>query len=204
MELHMQSTIFGQIVRWVSRNGKFKYPDEIDPSLSKIVVQPTPSQGPQQSQHSQELERTDGHIDGSEKEMQEGNVLNGDVEKNEQSMPPRNGPPDVLLVGWYGPDDPEASDSTASNMTCNFVPVADTLGSRKEPSELAQQLETPHNSPNVCSQLCRVHRKFDLRTRRGESHGRIRCQRGRCNAWTITFHLVRDASQTVRSGLLSG
>ncbi|KAG6354495.1 hypothetical protein INS49_004512 [Diaporthe citri] len=94
MKLHMQSTIFGQLVRWVSRNGTFKYPDEIDLSLWKSAVQQTI---PQESQQSHEPERTNGNIDGSERETQMSEALNGDVEKNEQSMPPRDGPYQVLV-----------------------------------------------------------------------------------------------------------
>lgn len=111
MKLQIQSTIFGQLVRWVTRNGMFKYEDEIDPSLWKSAVQQTPSQESQRSQQSQEPERTNGHIDGSESGTQEGEALNEDLEKNGQPIPSRDGPYDVLVVGWYGPDDPEASES---------------------------------------------------------------------------------------------
>lgn len=197
MKLHMQSTIFGQFARWVSRNGIFKYPDEIDPTLWKSAVQQPPSQEPQQSeqsQHSQEPQHTNGHTNESERGTQQDEALNGDVEKNGQSTPPKDGPHDVLVVGWYGPDDPEASDSAVLNMAFNSVLVSDTLESGTESAELAWQTETPHHSANVYSQLCRIHRKFHLRTRRGEPHGRFRCRRGRCNAGTLAFHLVRDAS----------
>lgn len=115
----MQSTIFGQLVRWVSRNGMLKYPDEIDPSLWKSAVQRTPPQQPQHSQQAQEPERTNGHISGSESGMQKGEALNGDVEKNGESTPQRDDHSDILVVGWYGPDDPEASDFAASNMSCS-------------------------------------------------------------------------------------
>lgn len=197
MKLHMQSTIFGQLVRWVSRNGKFKYPDEIDPSLWKNAVQQTPSQEPQHlqpSQQTEEPERTNGHIDESENGTQKGEALNGDVEKNGQSTPPKDGPHDVLVVGWYGPDDPEASDSAILNRAFNSVLVSDTLESGTESTELAWQTETPHHSANVYSQLCRIHRKFDLRARRGEPHGRFRSRRSRCDAGALAFHFVRDAS----------
>lgn len=127
MKLHMQSTIFGQLMRWVSRNGMFKYPDEIDPSLWENAVQQSPSPEAEKSQHSQGPERTNGHIDGSQRGTQESEALKEDLEKNAQPMPPRDGPYDVLVVGWYGADDPEASDSAVLNMTLNFVLVSDTL-----------------------------------------------------------------------------
>lgn len=203
MKLHMQSTIFGQFARWVSRNGMFKYPDEIDPSLWKSAVQQIPSRKLQQPQQPQEPERTNGHIEGSKIGTQKGDVLNADVEKNEQSVPPRDSPEDVLVVGWYGPDDPEASDYAVPNMTLNSVLVPDMLESRTESTELAQQLKTPHRFADVHSKLCRVHRKFDLRTRRAEPHGGFRRRRGGCNAGALAFHLVRDASYSVPAVRLS-
>lgn len=170
MQLHLQSTMFGQLVRLVSRNGMFKYPDEVDSSLWKVAVQRRPSQELQQSRQSQEPERMSGQIDGSGKRMQEGEALNEDTEKSAQSTLPIDGPDDVLVVGWCGPDDPEASDPDAS---IAVVPIADILGYRTESSELAQQLKTSDRFSDVCSQLCRVHRKFDLCTGRGEPHGRV-------------------------------
>lgn len=120
MKLQVQSTIFGQLGRWVSRNGMFKYADEIDLSLWKSAVQQTPSQESQRSQQSQEPNRTNGHIDGSERGTREGEALNEDLEKSGQSIPPRDGPYDVLVVGWYGPDDPEASESAVLKHGAEF------------------------------------------------------------------------------------
>lgn len=106
----MQSTIFGQLLRWISRKGIYKYPDEIDPSLWKSAVHEVASQEFQQSQQLQEPEHTNGHTDESETGIQKDGTGNRDAEKNAISMPPRDGSQHVLVVGWYGPDDPEASD----------------------------------------------------------------------------------------------
>lgn len=131
----MQSAIFGQLVRRVSRNGMFKYPDEINPTLWKSAVQRRLSQELQQSDQAQEPERISGQIDGSEKRMHEGEALNEDVEKIANSALPSDGHDGVLVVGWYGPDDPEASDPDVS---IAVVPFADLLGTRTESPELAQ------------------------------------------------------------------
>lgn len=123
MELHMQSTIFGQLLRWISRKAIYKYPDEIDPSLWKSSVHQVASQEFQQSQQSQEPEHTNGHTNKSETGIQKDGTRNGDIEKDTISMPPRDSSHDVLVVGWYGPDDPEASDSRYFKL--HFVPVSD-------------------------------------------------------------------------------
>lgn len=133
MILQMQSTIFGQLVRLVSRNGKFKYPDEIDPSLWKNAVQRPPLQEPQQPPRAQEPGSPNGQADGSEKGVQKGDTANGDVEKDAQSCFQGDGPDDILVVGWYGPDDPEVSDSADSDVACSFVPDADKIISQRTP-----------------------------------------------------------------------
>jgi DHA1 family multidrug resistance protein-like MFS transporter len=137
MDLHLQSTIFGQIVRIVSRNGKLKYPDEIDPSLWKGALQGDPSQEPHQSQQSCERQHPDGQTDGPEKGMQTYGAQSGDIERSGQLISPTANPSDVVVVGWYGPDDPEASDFTASNVTYCFVPMTNSLECRTESTELA-------------------------------------------------------------------
>jgi DHA1 family multidrug resistance protein-like MFS transporter len=74
MELHLESTIFGQLVRLLSRGKLLRYPDEIDPSLWEKAVS---RDSPDNSNGEREKEEDDGRS--------------------------------VLLVGWYGPDDPEVS-----------------------------------------------------------------------------------------------
>lgn len=117
MALHLQSTIFGQVVRMVSRNGKFKYPDETDPSLWKTTYQQEHSQELNPSQQSCGRRHTDGPMDGSGVKKNSCGTPREDIETNGQSISPTSNPSDVLVVGWYGPDDPEASHFAASNMT---------------------------------------------------------------------------------------
>ncbi|KAI1322376.1 major facilitator superfamily domain-containing protein [Xylariaceae sp. FL0255] len=87
MELHIESTIFGQLVRLVlGKKYGFQYPDEIDPSLWKVAV----------SQHDSAL-----HEDSKEDAM---------LDKAERGTRLQNAADDrlnILVVGWYGPDDPE-------------------------------------------------------------------------------------------------
>ncbi|KAI1200247.1 MFS general substrate transporter [Nemania serpens] len=86
MQFHIQSTVFGQFVRLISRNGIFRYPDEIDPSLwEQAVGQDAPS--PQREQ----ALRVDGGIDKEE----------------QRSAGVAEDAPEALIVGWYGPADPE-------------------------------------------------------------------------------------------------
>ncbi|KAK8068657.1 MFS general substrate transporter [Apiospora saccharicola] len=88
--LHLQSTMFGQLMRLASGNRLFKYPDEIDPSLWKQAVQPNESV---QSDQSREPSTPSNKED-----------LPDHVSPNEHP----DGSGDVVLVDWYGPDDPEA------------------------------------------------------------------------------------------------
>ncbi len=90
MELHIQSTIFGQLVRFLSKGKLFQYPDEIDPSLWKRVVQ------------RESPENTNGYspVDDSEKEAHNSASREPTVEDYDAGQ-------NVLLVGWYGADDPE-------------------------------------------------------------------------------------------------
>ena len=137
MKLHLQSTIFGQLVRMVSRNRKLRYPDEIDPSLWKVALQRDPSQEPHQSQQSCERQHPDGQTDESEKGMKTYGAQSGDIERSGQLISPTANPSDVVVVGWYGPDDSEASDFAASNVTYCFVPMTNLLECWTEPPELA-------------------------------------------------------------------
>lgn len=164
MTLHLQSTIFGQFVRMISRNGKFKYPDEIDPFLWKTAFQQDHSQELDPSQQSRERQHTGGPVDGSGVGKNSHGASSEDVEKKRRSIPPTSNFSDVVVVGWYGSDDPEASHLAASNMTGNLVHATNSLEYCTESPELAYQIETFHRFPDVYSQLRRVHRKLHLRT----------------------------------------
>lgn len=80
-------------MRCLSGNKLYRYPDEIDPSLWKKAV---------------ELERNASSASPSLNEQ----VYNGAKEAGTQDAAEQarivEGQ-DVLLVGWYGPDDPEVN-----------------------------------------------------------------------------------------------
>lgn len=89
MQFHIQSTVFGQFVRLTSRNKVFRYPDEIDPSLwEKAVRQDTQSPQPEQALRP---------------------VYDRTEEEKQKSTGVADGASDILVVGWYGPADPEVS-----------------------------------------------------------------------------------------------
>ncbi|KAK8022747.1 MFS general substrate transporter [Apiospora rasikravindrae] len=79
MAFHLQTTIFGQLVRLVSRGRLFQYPDERDPSLWKDAVQKDDT-APAHAQTEVRQRSTPHALD------EQGNLL---------------------IVSWYGPDDPE-------------------------------------------------------------------------------------------------
>lgn len=95
VDLHVQSTIFGKLMRLVSRNKVFQYPDEVDPSSWKNAIQEDPTQLPRQTSPS-----TVDLVKASGKEAQNGAV-------HEQQQARKREKCDVTIVGWYGPDDPE-------------------------------------------------------------------------------------------------
>ena len=98
MAFQLHSTIFGQLVRLLSGKRLFRYPDEIDPSLWKKTVQrDTP-------------EQTNMSTGKSNKEAPNANSQNRMVQCDGE----HNGVPGILLVGWYGPDDPEVWAPAAS------------------------------------------------------------------------------------------
>ncbi|KAK8057134.1 MFS general substrate transporter [Apiospora saccharicola] len=87
MALHLQTTIFGQLVRTVSRGRFFQYPDERDPSLWKGAVQKNDATAPEKPSDTRSQAAPALDYQGPTS-----NIL------DERS---------VLIVGWYGPDDPE-------------------------------------------------------------------------------------------------
>lgn len=88
MATQVRDTTFGHIVRLLSSNKIFQYPDEVDPSLWKKCLQgdtgsaPTPPR--EQTSEPQGVKLED---------LNQGQA----VEDGK----------DIYLVDWYGPDDPE-------------------------------------------------------------------------------------------------
>jgi DHA1 family multidrug resistance protein-like MFS transporter len=95
MTFQFHTTIFGQLVRLLSGGKRFRYPDEVDPFLwKKAVRQDT-------------LQHTNASPKESANDIQDGQVppKGGLVRKDDQH---------ILLVDWYGPDDPEVSAGSSS------------------------------------------------------------------------------------------
>jgi MFS transporter, DHA1 family, multidrug resistance protein len=95
MAPHFQSTIFGQLIRLLSGSRFFKYYDEINPSLWKKAVQQQGTPAPT--------------IVESEQEDMEMRVVPSETSLSSQTLHPSGHEDgrDILVVGWYGPDDPE-------------------------------------------------------------------------------------------------
>lgn len=90
MAFQFHTTTFGQLIRLLSGNKVLQYPDEIDPLLWKRFL------GQDASNH------MSGSNNGPSKE-----------ETTEDGAPENivlhDGEQEILLVEWYGPDDPEVS-----------------------------------------------------------------------------------------------
>ncbi len=101
MVFHTQSTIFGQLMRLLSRGKLFRYPDEVDPSLWKRAVR---------QDRPDTRKRSDNNNDpahGSDKEVLDDSPCKQATTDNGIGQ-------DALLVDWYGEDDPEVEYSPAS------------------------------------------------------------------------------------------
>ncbi|KAI1858546.1 uncharacterized protein JN550_012593 [Neoarthrinium moseri] len=88
MALHLQSTVFGQLMRLLSSRRVFKYPDEIDLSLWEKAVQQDDTYPEPSGNASNTLQGTGAANGARLSPISQGNHGN-------------------LIVGWYGPDDPE-------------------------------------------------------------------------------------------------
>ncbi|KAK6852223.1 major facilitator superfamily domain-containing protein [Apiospora arundinis] len=86
MALHLQTTIFGQLVRLISHGRRFQYPDERDPALWKGAVQ------------------ENGSARAKSEERNDARLTVGSHDPDFKTNGYENG---VLIIGWYGPDDPE-------------------------------------------------------------------------------------------------
>jgi DHA1 family multidrug resistance protein-like MFS transporter len=96
MASRFHSTIFGQLVRALSGNKYFRYPDEIDPSLWKKAVQsPSP-----------EEEKGEENNDNNDPTMKEAGAGAGAQDLASTNHIVDDGK-DILVVGWYGQDDLE-------------------------------------------------------------------------------------------------
>lgn len=105
MAWRLHTSVFGQILRLVSKNKLFRYPDEIDPALwKKAILQDTMEYG---------QERTSNAISASSRDDEEKNssaqrsTTQDDHYTVSSIAKDLNSNHETLLVGWYGSDDPE-------------------------------------------------------------------------------------------------
>ena len=98
MAARFRDTAFGQIVRFLSGNKLFRYPDEIDLSL---VEKSLPRRSPSTSLPSQEQADAGTAIKESDPQDLESRPLSANHVVEDGHY--------VGLVDWYGPDDPEVS-----------------------------------------------------------------------------------------------
>ncbi|PVH94771.1 MFS general substrate transporter [Periconia macrospinosa] len=105
MKLKFQTTVFGQLVRIVSHGRLLRYPDEIDSSLWKKAVDEQVPQLKQVHEHTQDTEHPNDAEEGSKKNLEpfelQSNVPQDNIVAKDE--PDTN----VMVVNWYGPDDPE-------------------------------------------------------------------------------------------------
>jgi len=91
MAWQLQATIFGKAIRLASNNKFFQYPDEIDQLLWKGAVQ---LDSPEQTAVSPGESDRDARNDSVQNRVLQ---YDGKTEGGQS----------ILLVSWYGPDDPE-------------------------------------------------------------------------------------------------
>lgn len=107
MAVYLRDTQLGNLLRFLSRGRLFQYPDELDPSLWRKLVQ---QKGPLQSGLSDEQQAPSEKSDDTNSAA---NGTLGDIEshdvKRQSSDASRTGARnrDGYLVGWYGADDLE-------------------------------------------------------------------------------------------------
>ena len=94
MKFHIQSTIFGQLVRFVAGNKVFQYPDEINPLLWKAATQQSCAR------QLQPQETTNSTGNEPNKEAQDAAAQGRQMQDGDDDT-------DTLIVCWYGPDDEE-------------------------------------------------------------------------------------------------
>lgn len=123
MAFQFHTTTFGQLVRLFSGNKIFQYPDEIDPLLWKKFLRQNVSEP----------------MDGSDIGPRKNEITEDGVPENTVL---HDGEQEILLVEWYGPDDPEVG-----HFTSNLQPLRDSstrLYSSNTSSSTGRILETGH------------------------------------------------------------
>lgn len=95
MAFQFHTTTFGQLVRLLSGNKVFQYPDEINPLLWKRFLRQDASE----------------HINGSDQSPRKTEATENGVPENTIL---HDGGQEIFLVEWYGPDDSEVGHFTSN------------------------------------------------------------------------------------------
>lgn len=89
MQNYIRDTVFGHFVRWISRKRFLKFPDEVNPSLWKHLLQ----------------KERNGDAGKTPNISASGNLASSGSEK--QEIPSGENGKDVYLVDWHSLDDSE-------------------------------------------------------------------------------------------------
>jgi MFS transporter, DHA1 family, multidrug resistance protein len=99
----LRDTVFGQVVRLLSKNNLFKFPDEADPNLWRQCIREDIAATSSSSKENIDLAQSSANatpeviIDSAREEKFDITQTDPSQEKLER----------VVLVHWYGPDDEE-------------------------------------------------------------------------------------------------
>lgn len=127
MSFQFHTTTFGQLVRLLSGNRVFQYPDEIEPLLWKRFLR------------QDALEYTnDSGREPNKNEIAEDGIPQNTVFYDDNQ--------EILLVDWYGPDDPEVRDFTYHLYDIYLKNDTDLIQVLRlvESSKLATKMEESH------------------------------------------------------------
>ena len=159
MTTQIRDTQFGHVVRFLSRRRLLRYSDEIDASMYKSSIPSKLEQGADV-----QIQERDVQAIGRRANAEEADKQQGDRE-DAHTSPTCQSEKDVLLVNWYGPDDPEV---------CIANPVStDVTHMQPESTELVSQLEASSDLSNLHSQLRSLFCELHIRPGRVKFDGRI-------------------------------
>jgi DHA1 family multidrug resistance protein-like MFS transporter len=101
MTTQIRDTQFGHVVRFLSREKLFRYNDEIDPSFYESPIHVNLEPGADIPDDDRDGQARDGGVASKEQDRQHGDPW------DTHTSPNRKIEDEVIIVDWYGPDDPE-------------------------------------------------------------------------------------------------
>lgn len=169
MDEHFRDTVFGQVVRLLSRNTLLRFPDELDPTLWKQCVEHDSSTASSTSGMHDELPGSINHTvadlsNGGEKGLEQGTGLtsahgSGDGQIFHDGKPSHEKTTAVRLVDWYGPDDQEVWLPFVASSVLLMLTHAE------ESPELVNGPQAVDNLPDMPPELWDIHRQLHLHAR---------------------------------------